>query len=391
MADEYLNIKSWDPTGRGQKTPPAAPAPNATWKVGTGTAWVYHGDRNTRGITKPVILADGFHGGGTSLDEMWDGLERGAYPFITELRRRGHDLIILGFDDCTASILDNARVAQECIMRAIAERMGDAPLTVGGFSMGGLITRYALAKLEVERMDHQTALYISYDSPHHGAWMPIALQAMAHSLGPQSDLSKLVNSPAARQLLWRHIPNLLTAPHEDPLRTEFLATLKRFGDWPQRPRKLAVANGKGEGSNGIKAGEVAVSGESGIVKNVKLFTQATGKGVLVAQVGLLGVWPVKTNELPAADGAHGGQLEGFGLAADEMIKAGQVTCNQRWHSFVPTGSAIATAGFDPFTDLGASVLDRETEVDDFTCADKNEKHTLMNKALGAWILDRLPR
>lgn len=172
-----IKVQSWDLMGRSiKKDVPAAPNPDAVWKLPGGTAWVYYGFGN-RGLVCPVILSDGFHQGGTDLDEIWNGLERGKYAFASNLRSRRCDLVIVGYDDCTASIFDNARAVTECIFRSIAERMGSAPLAVGGFSMGGLITRYVLAKLEMERMDHQTATYISYDSPHHGAWMPIGLRS----------------------------------------------------------------------------------------------------------------------------------------------------------------------------------------------------------------------
>ena len=42
-----------------------------------------------------------------------------------------------------------------------------------GFSMGGLIARYALCKMEEENRDHQTLFYISHDTPHLGANVPL--------------------------------------------------------------------------------------------------------------------------------------------------------------------------------------------------------------------------
>ncbi|MDX2565248.1 hypothetical protein PV371_37220 [Streptomyces sp. TX20-6-3] len=55
------------------------------------------------------------------------------------------------------------------VIESIGRRIGDHPLTVGGFSMGGLVTRYALAKLETDGIEHQAQLYYSWDSPHTGA------------------------------------------------------------------------------------------------------------------------------------------------------------------------------------------------------------------------------
>ena len=42
-----------------------------------------------------------------------------------------------------------------------------------GQSMGGVIARYALRKMEDAGMEHQVSLYISHDSPHLGANVPL--------------------------------------------------------------------------------------------------------------------------------------------------------------------------------------------------------------------------
>ncbi|WP_234003848.1 triacylglycerol lipase [Nocardiopsis sp. SBT366] len=211
-----------EPFGFLAPTPPAlepAPTPDDTWEIPGGTAWVYLSDPGA-GLRRPVILSDGFESGPSDLDRLWGGLERGDYAFITELRRRGHDLVLVGYDDRSASILRNAETVTQVVFRAIGERRGDAPLAVGGFSMGGLVTRYALAKMESDGIDHQTALYLSFDSPHRGAWVPVGLQAFAHFLKATPALSRQINSAAARQLLWRHVESVDAEPVEDALRTE---------------------------------------------------------------------------------------------------------------------------------------------------------------------------
>ncbi|MEU7296750.1 hypothetical protein AB0A76_26700 [Streptomyces exfoliatus] len=54
-----------------------------------------------------MILSDGFAPEGTNVDNLYDGLENGDYPFISTLRQAGFDVILLGFDN-RVSILDNA-------------------------------------------------------------------------------------------------------------------------------------------------------------------------------------------------------------------------------------------------------------------------------------------
>ena len=49
---------------------------------------------------------------------------------------------------------------------------------VVGASMGGLISRFGLAWMEKEGLQHHTSLFISFDSPQAGAQIPLGLQQM---------------------------------------------------------------------------------------------------------------------------------------------------------------------------------------------------------------------
>ncbi|MFD3762582.1 esterase/lipase family protein [Streptomyces sp. NPDC058622] len=234
---------------------PAAPEPHDEWALGGGTAWVYYSPLNRRQLIRPVILSDGFSSGSSNLDQLWHGLEEnGDYRFISELHAAGRDVIILGYTDRTASITSNADTAIECIRRAGAERVGQAKLVVGGFSMGGLVTRYALARMEQDPnlSDHETGLYISYDTPHQGAWFPIAIQAFTHfatdnwgetpGIGPVlRQFSALLNSPAAKQMARWHIEKADATPEQASERTAFLRALDEVGGWPRNVRKIGVA------------------------------------------------------------------------------------------------------------------------------------------------------
>jgi hypothetical protein len=393
-------VQPWNVLAPQATKPPPAPEPSETWRFSGGSAWIYYGAGNTR-LANPVIISDGFNSGPSDLDMIWDGMERGDFPFVTELRDRGSDLIILGYKERSASILANAEVAIECIMRALGERRGNTPLAVGGFSMGGLVTRYALAKLEFQRVDHQTGVYFSYDSPHRGAWIPISLQALAHYLRAAAPaMSRQINSPAARQLLWRHIAEVNERPAQDPMRAEFLAALDRVGGWPLRPLKLGVANGSGDGAGtGVPPGVEALkcTGMLHPFRTTTLYTQASGEDQLVAQLKFVtAAQPtlVRTSGLPELDGAPGGMLESFGIACDELARYGATESAYRWVCFVPAVSAVAIRDLDTQDDLYADINalpPDESELDEFRCAADNEPHSQMTEELGGWLLDRLPK
>ncbi|OCC10890.1 triacylglycerol lipase [Streptomyces sp. PTY087I2] len=375
-----------------------APAADEEWALPGGFARVYYGAGH-QGIVRPVLMADGFSLGRSDLDALYLGLEAN-HPLVGDLRRRGHDVILVGYDERSASILDNAHAVTAAIMRTTAEQLGDAPLTVGGFSMGGLVTRYALARLEHQRIDHRTRLYFSYDSPHRGAVVPIGLQAFAHFIPVPNDFAKQMNSTAARQMLWRHYNSQDGSIGVDPEREKFLGALRDVGGWPRIPRLIGVANGRGDGQGpNVPPGQTALASTGDrVYPGTKLLTQAEGHEAVVAELKRL--FPkaektIKTSGFPALDGAPGGTLGSYRILASALEKAG-ATVDLRHPDvcFVPSVSAVAVRDLDRPEDLYANIDDLppdESELDDFLCSSETTGHTAITEELCTWLLDRLPR
>lgn len=375
----------------------SAPAADEEWDLPGGFARVYYAAGH-RGIQRPVLMADGFNLGRSDLDALYLGLEA-DFPLIGSLKQRGHDVILLGYDDRGASILDNAETAIAAIHRTIASQLGDASLTVGGFSMGGIVTRYALAKLEHQRIDHRTGLYFSYDSPHRGAVIPIGLQAFSHFIPVANNFAKQMNSSAARQMLWRHYNSEDGTVGVDPEREKFLAALGEVGGWPRRPRLLAVANGRGDGVGlDVPPGQTALASTGDrVYPGTTLLTQAEGHEVVVAELKRL--FPkaektITTSGFPALDGAPGGTLGSYRILATMLEKVG-ATVDLRHPDvcFVPTVSAVAIRDLDRPEDLYANVdglSPEESDVDEFLCSATSTAHTAITEELGSWLLDRLP-
>jgi hypothetical protein len=408
----------------------AAPEP-VTWTLDNGgLAWIWRAPGHET-LTAPVIIADGFSGGASKLEEwapLWAEADiEGVYPWGTRLHEQGRDVVVLGYDSRSAPIADNAEVAIECIQKVNEARGDAAPLVVGGVSMGGLVTRYALAKMEQDEQenggpDHETGVYFSYDSPHRGAWIPISLQVFAHFLKALGDLisepelgglSQLINSPAARELLWRHTAthaNLGNAGRPFPAdqrRTDFVAALEALGSFPSKPAKLlGVANGRGDGQGlTSESGEPLEPG----VKNLdwpvtpgtlvpykpaspgaELSTQAAGSDQIVAQLHRaagFGTVTVKTSGIPALDGAPGGTLNSFALAAHALQENGfSATVLYPDVCFVPVASAVDLAEpSDPFAPIdpdGAGGLHA------FKVASQNEGHSLLTQELCGWLTEQ---
>ncbi|WP_328923661.1 alpha/beta hydrolase [Streptomyces sp. NBC_00190] len=410
-------VDVWGPAAPGARSSfPPAPEPHDEWRLDGGTAWVYYSPLNRRQLIRPVILSDGFSSGSSNVDQLWHGLEEnGDYRFVSELHAAGRDVIILGYDDRAASIADNADTAIECIRRALAERVGRAKLAVGGFSMGGMVTRYALAKMEHDTKlpDHETSLYFSYDSPHQGAWFPIALQAFTHYAadkwgdtpvaGPYlRQFSGLLNSPAAKQMARWHIGKVGDTPQQAPERVAFLRALDELGGWPRNVRKVGVANGMDTGAgNGVKPDVIAVRCNGETLHDTWLKTQAQGDQV-VASLQKTGeeATLVRTSGLPDIDGAPGGLFTmptpdgdpgSFGLAGLLMTLLRNAVDPDviRTSCFIPSISAVAAGDINDPKALYRPIAPDHSALDAFVCASRNEGHTTMTEELGAWIVNEI--
>jgi hypothetical protein len=367
------------------------------WPLPNGFAWVFLGEGN-RSLTRPVIMADGFNLGRSRLDVLYQGLEGGDFAFISELRRRGRDVILLGFEERSASILDNAETVVAAVTQATGTQQGDDRLVVGGFSMGGIVTRYALAKMEKEHVDHRTALYFSYDSPHRGASIPVGVQAFSHFIPFANDFAKQMNSPAARQMLWRHYDKDTGKIGIAPERTEFLAELERVGDWPAIPMKIAVANGRADGIGlpDVKPGDVALRIDR-IYPGTAFYAQAQGDDVTAAYLNRR--FPkaektITTNGFPEVDGAPGGTLHTYKILADAIKKlGGKADLRHEDVCFVPSVSAVAIRNIDEQDDLYANIHELnqdESELDEFVCSSTTTAHTAVTEELCRWLMERLP-
>ncbi|MDX3245663.1 hypothetical protein [Streptomyces sp. ME18-1-4] len=367
------------------------------WALPNGFAWVFPGEGNNDRLVRPVIMADGFNLGRSELDKLYQGLE-GGFPFVTELRRRGRDVILLGFEERSASILDNAHAVEAAIVRAAAEQVGGSRLVVGGFSMGGIVTRYALAKMEAQRRDHRTALYFSYDSPHRGASIPVGVQAFSYFIPFPNDFAKQMDSPAARQMLWRHYDKETGKIGVAKERTDFLAALDRLGGWPQIPLRIAVANGRGDGVGlpDVPPGDVALRIDR-IYPGTTFYTQAQGDDVTVAYLNRR--FPkaektITTSGFPELDGAPGGTLHTYEILAETLRKlGGTVDLRHGEVCFVPSVSAVAVRDVERQPDLYTNIDELapdESELDEFLCSSTTTAHTAITEELCTWLLDRLP-
>lgn len=268
---------------------------------------------------------------------------------------------------------------------------------VGGFSMGGIVTRYALARMEQQRVDHRVGVYFSWDSPHRGAVIPIGLQAFSRFIPLANDFARQMDSPAARQMIWRHYDPKTGEVGVAPEREEFLAELQNMGGWPRIPRLLSVANGSGHGQGlGLPAGGLAL--ELGrIYPGTTFDIQAQGGNVIVAELKrrfLKAEKTIATSGLPELDSAPGGTLHSYKILADALRKV-DATVELRHENvcFVPSASAVSVRDLGEQKDLYANVEEiapAESDFDDYVPSYENTVHTQVTEQLATWLTDRLP-
>lgn len=242
-------------------------------------------------LDKPIVVVDPFDPGDTlniaALYNLFNFTNSsGDQNLIDLIRAEGFDVIFLNFPNYTRAednaIIDggtdylerNAMVLVELINTINAEKASnnaDQNVIIGP-SAGGLIARYALNYMESESLDADTRLYISFDSPHFGANIPIGLQHQLNflannSLSPVTELAPLIDgtikSPAARQMLIDHFEAHLsgadlysfdsdiTQPTPHPYRNIFEASLNSLTPtgFPENVRNVAIINGSTIGSS----------------------------------------------------------------------------------------------------------------------------------------------
>lgn len=293
----------------------------ATSFAGMGEYQVFLGAGNTD-IDKPIIVIDGFDPSDTrDINSVYDLLtytdNNGMTQNLADRIRaeEGFDIIILNLpqylrladnslmllsqvmDTNNDMIIDsndypagstlidggadyierNAMILVELINTINSQKVGNEENVIIGPSMGGLISRYALNYMENEAsLNHDTRLWISFDSPHLGANVPIGFQHLFNYLAYGLDtwvgdfsveslrpiVDGMLKSPAARQMLTDHMEahlqsgqiaefdNNIVLPTAHPFKDLFFNRLNSLTNsgFPENLRKASIINGSGNGT-----------------------------------------------------------------------------------------------------------------------------------------------
>ncbi|WP_298512370.1 T9SS type A sorting domain-containing protein [uncultured Kordia sp.] len=293
----------------------------ATSFAGLGEYQVFLGAGNTD-IIKPIIVIDGFDPSDTrGISDVYDlltytdnngmtqnladriraeenfdvivlnlpqylRLADNTLQLLSDVTDTNNDMIIDENDYPAGSTLvdggadyieRNAMILVELINTINSQKVGTEQNVIIGPSMGGLISRYALNYMEnAPTLDHDTRLWISFDSPHLGANVPIGFQHLFNYLAYGLDtwvgdfsveslrpiVDGMLKSPAARQMLTDHMEahlqsgqiaefdNSIVLPTAHPFSGLFFNRINGLttSGYPESLRKISIINGSGNGA-----------------------------------------------------------------------------------------------------------------------------------------------
>lgn len=396
---------------------------------GQGEYEIYY-DTTDGILDRPVILIDGFDPGDTrGIESMYSMLNYGTSGenLADIIRAEGYDVVMLNFpvyarsngdivDGGADYIQRNAMILVELINQLNQNKEGDYQNVIIGPSMGGLIGRYALRYMEMNGMDHDTRLYISFDSPHLGANVPIGFQHLFNYMayGPFADESVqmivdgMLRSPAAKEMLIDHFEahlqngsqtefdDNLTLPAGSPgYRDMFQNELNVMG-FPQETRNVAIINGAGNGTSNGQPGQTVIDHIFNITSLqraiIKLnFTPVAGQTIEVSnfkgQQWII-FWVTIYESLAKAqspsytsglDSSPGGRFDLVGLAEsapdNDIIDEFLDNLEIEYFSFIPAVSAMAITATQNLYDPVESGLD--TPFVNFYIPDENQNHVYL--------------
>ncbi|GAA0876090.1 hypothetical protein GCM10009118_25000 [Wandonia haliotis] len=163
---------------------------------------IKYGCGNGNKIRRPIIIAPPYRPTiqPVHMNNYYDQFD--FKSLLSTLSEMGYDVIFLKEKPGNASIETAGRELSRFIRSINIQKTGNYPgehweNILMGFSAGGQHARYALMLMEKEHMHygldhHHTRLYVPFDSPHHGANIPMFAQATYYELDRKMNILAMI-------------------------------------------------------------------------------------------------------------------------------------------------------------------------------------------------------
>ncbi len=383
------------------------------------------------GLQHPLIVAEGFDPGrllnpelpygDTKIDNFLDDTQDNNDLQNILIDNPQFDIVYVDWRNGTDDIKKNALLLKE-VIREVNKRKALAGSTdknvVMGISMGGLVARWALKDMENKNELHQTSLYISDDSPHQGANVPLGYQFLAKHFsnlylktGPTAVLAQatsvlsgsgspyskinISDEPASRQMLINYVNSSYQVDNSlhDQWQNELKAMGYPAGDPGSPIRKIAISNAAQCGTGqGIVPNDLLLNftGKA----NTRLLGDLTGMmalpfiGIFLNQPGLiLGVLPGRN------DWKFDIQLNATNTGGGNQVYHNKITYTKKILWIIPITVNItnktfnAPAGMLPYDSFAGGYMDVMFDLSNATCTNWFYKYniTASNKRLFGFI------
>ena len=170
-------------------------------------------------LDRPLIIVEGYDSRNATFPASYFSR---FIPILTSspLLSAGYDVFVYNYADARITMEQNAMGVLGSMIRLDQDNQG-FPARVFGLSMGGVITRYALAWAESNSYSHGCDMFISGDAPQQGAWSNIGFQNFikdnAHLGGGLAEVANQIDTDAAKQLMRNNVfdPNNGSNPGDE--------------------------------------------------------------------------------------------------------------------------------------------------------------------------------
>ncbi|MDR1793347.1 MAG: T9SS type A sorting domain-containing protein [Bacteroidales bacterium] len=396
-------------------------------------------------LYKPILIVDGFDPQDKrNFDALWDRLNYVSGGVESNV---GNDLLALGYDlvfvnfpyyngiDGGADFIERNAFTVIKVINEINSRLqasgSEHEIVVVGPSMGGQITRYALAYMEqnpstyTNQGKHNCRLWISFDSPHCGANIAFATQALLHFVGrvhqqetAKDNYDKILSSPAAKQMLIDYIGD-----PSHSIRNSYVNTLNNIG-YPNSLRKIAVANGSitgtktGDDWNEVFNLKAAGGGLFNLMGRMCKSEESSGLHTVFYGYCIIdlngdykinssqGYYEFKRGHGCGIDASSGGTYRSFETAYTQIYNYAKERYNAVWdcptceatlsypgHCFIPTASALGYQhGTDyPCENLNVNLVDQgKTPFASYWApTNENMEHITINASMRNYLINEI--